>query len=284
MDQKRAYTIRAMSRQELDLALDWAAAEGWNPGLHDADCFYEADPNGFLLGLLGNEPVATISMVRYGAGFGFLGFYIVKPEFRGKGYGIQIWEAGLAHLCGRTIGLDGVIAQQENYRKSGFVLAHRNIRYQGAGGGPAPNDSRIVELSSIPHETLCAYDRQFFPESRSAFLKCWINQPESTALGIRAGGSLAGYGVIRQCRSGHKIGPLFADDPELAERLFLALKASIPGNAPVFLDIPAVNPAAISLAERHQMLPSFETARMYRGEDPRLPLDRLFGVTTFELG
>jgi hypothetical protein len=41
-----------MSRQELDLAVDWAAAEGWNPGLHDANCFYAIDPNGFLIGLL----------------------------------------------------------------------------------------------------------------------------------------------------------------------------------------------------------------------------------------
>jgi len=35
-----------MSRQELDLAVDWAAAEGWNPGLHDANCFYAIDPTG----------------------------------------------------------------------------------------------------------------------------------------------------------------------------------------------------------------------------------------------
>jgi hypothetical protein len=28
----------------------------------------------------------------------------------------------------------------------------------------------------------------------------------------------------------------------------------------------------------------FETARMYTGEAPRLPLDGIFGVTTFELG
>jgi hypothetical protein len=58
-----------MSRREVDLAIDWAAAEGWNPGWHDADCFHAADPNGFLLGLLGNEPIATISAVRYGASF-----------------------------------------------------------------------------------------------------------------------------------------------------------------------------------------------------------------------
>ncbi|MFD2271530.1 hypothetical protein ACFS07_11130 [Undibacterium arcticum] len=66
------------------------------------------------------------------------------------------------------------------------------------------------------------------------FLRCWINQPQSTALGILRNGTLAGYGVLRSCRSGYKIGPLFADSPELAEHLFLALKAHAPEGAPIF--------------------------------------------------
>jgi hypothetical protein len=106
----------------------------------------------------------------------------------------------------------------------------------------------------------------------------------STALGILEGGSLAGYGVLRACRCGYKIGPLFADSPELAQRLFLALRGSVPEGAEMFLDTPEVNPAALELVEWHGMNVVFETARMYKGKAPELPLDRLFGVTTFELG
>ena len=283
--QESSYTIRAMTRQEVDIAIDWAAAEGWNPGLYDANCFYAADPNGFLIGLLGDEPIATISVVTYGDSFGFLGFYIVKPEYRGKGYGIQIWKTGLARLGGRTIGLDGVVDQQRNYQKSGFRLAFRNIRYRGTGGGNVSIDPGIVQLSTPVHlDEICAYDRPFFPDSRMQFLKCWIDQPRSTALGIRRNRTLAGYGVLRTCRSGYKIGPLFADSPELAEQLFLALKAHAPEGAPIFLDTPEVNPAAVDLAKRHDMTVAFETARMYTGKSPDLPVNRIFGVTTFELG
>lgn len=278
------YTIRTMTRDEVDIAVDWAAAEGWNPGLYDGDCFDAADPNGFLIGLLGDEPVATISAVRYGDSFGFLGFYIVKPEHRGKGYGIEIWNAGLAYLSGRTIGLDGVVAQQDNYRKAGFTLAHRNIRYQGTGGGHDRADSGIVPLSALAFDDIRAYDRPFFPDDRSEFLRCWIDQPRCTALGIVRNGRPAGYGVLRGCRAGYKIGPLFADSPEFAETLFLALKAHAPEGAPIFLDTPAVNPAAVDLAKRHRMAAAFETARMYAGTIPDLPLNRLYGVTTFELG
>ena len=135
------YTIRTMAREEVDIAVEWAAREGWNPGLHDADAYFRADPKGFFVGLLQNEPVAVISAVRYGRSFGFLGFFIVEPQYRGRGYGLRIWQAGLKYLEGRVVGLDGVVSQQENYKKSGFRLLHRNIRYEGAGGGNPPAKS-----------------------------------------------------------------------------------------------------------------------------------------------
>lgn len=273
-----------MTRDEVDLAVDWAAAEGWNPGHHDADCFHAADRDGFLVGFLGNEPVAVISAVRYGRLFGFIGFYIVKPGFRGKGYGIQIWNAAMDRLKGRTIGLDGVVSQQENYRKSGFVLAHRNVRHQGIGGRRATTDRHITPLAALPLDSIVAYDSQFFPDDRSIFLRCWIDQPGATALGMMSNHRLTGYGVLRPCRTGSKIGPLFADSPAVADRLFAALVSSSPAGEPVFLDTPETNPAAMELARNHEMTPSFETARMYAGPAPTLPLDGIFGVTTFELG
>ena len=56
--------IRPMIRAELGAGLDWAAGEGWNPGVHDADGFHAADPVGFLLGLLDAAPVSMISAGR----------------------------------------------------------------------------------------------------------------------------------------------------------------------------------------------------------------------------
>ena len=281
---KLPYSIRSMSRADLELAIEWAAVEGWNPGLHDADCFYAADPTGFLMGCLGEEPIATISAVKYGRSFGFIGFYLVKPDYRGQGYGMQLWTAALNTLQGRTIGLDGVLAQQQNYQKSGFQLAYRNIRYEGVGSGEPTTHTDVVDLASLPFETIAAYDRAFFPDDRVQFLRAWIHQPNRTALGIVQTNQLVGYGVIRACRRGYKIGPLFADRPHIAETLLVAFKATIPAGAPIYLDVPEINPAAASLAENFNMQVVFETARMYTQSCPELPYDRLFGVTTFELG
>lgn len=271
-----------MLREEIDLAIEWAAREGWNPGLHDAEAFHAADPAGFLVGLLDGIPVATLSAVRYGADFGFMGFYIVDPAHRGRGYGLQLWKSGLAHLAGRNIGLDGVLAQQENYQKSGFKLAYRNIRFEGKAIGQASSASGVTDASTLPFELLETYDRRFFPADRTMFLQRWLSQPDARVLAIVGEGQIKGYGMIRPCRSGYKIGPLLADDDALASTLFESLRHGLDG--PVFLDVPEVNPAAIALAEKNGMTAVFETARMYTGEAPRLPLEKVFGVTSFELG
>lgn len=281
---KGDYTIRSMRRNELDLAVGWAAWEGWNPGRHDADCFFQADPTGFLIGHLSGVPVASLSAVKYGDSFGFLGFYIVTPEARGQGCGLEIWNAGMASLAGRNIGLDGVVDQQDNYKKSGFKLAGRNIRFERAGGGDAPADCGLIDLASIPFSVLDDYDRPFFPDKRSAFLQAWVRQPESRALGIQHAGTLCGYGVIRRCQTGYKIGPLFADTAAMAEALFVGLKSTVGEDQRVVLDVPEINDAGIALAERHGMKPMFETARMYNHEIPDMPMQRIYGITSFELG
>jgi predicted GNAT family acetyltransferase len=282
------FAIRAMTPADLALAIDWAAREGWNPGLHDAAPFHAADPEGFLMGTLDGEPVAAISAVRYGEGFGFIGFYIVKPACRGQGFGLALWQAALARLRGRVVGLDGVLAQQDNYRRSGFALAYHNMRFEGvaehAQTDSAEAPAILVPLREIPEARLQDYDCDFFPEARAEFLRAWIAQPGTVALGAVQEGGLVGYGVARPCRVGWKIGPLCADSPDLAEALFSALQARMSAGAPFFLDIPACNAAAWALVARRGMRMTFETARMYLGPEPNLDLERIYGITSFELG
>ena len=278
------YDIRTATRAELDIAVQWAAEEGWNPGLYDSDAFHATDPQGFFLGILDGTPIASISAVSYGPAVGFVGFYIVHPRYRGRGYGMRLWRHALRHLPTQNVGLDGVLAQQKNYEKSGFALAYRNIRYEGSGAGAWQEDPHVVPLSRISFDRLLAYDEGIFPARRGTFLKPWIAQPESLAVGYVDAGRLRGYGMIRRCRTGCKIGPLFADAAELAEALFQRLRAHAGAEVPVFLDVPEAHPDAVALATAHGMRPMFETVRMYTKEAPRVPLRRVFGVTTFELG
>ena len=159
------------------MAVNWAAAEGWNPGLADDACFAAADPEGFFIGELDGAPAATVSCVNYGASFAFLGFYIVREDLRGRGYGLRIWRAAIAHAGTRVIGLDGVVAQQQNYRRSGFELAYANVRYGGTVTAPHAPQAGVIALTEVPLATVEAYDATVFPAPRTAFLRAWIGSP-----------------------------------------------------------------------------------------------------------
>ena len=282
---KGNYIIRNMTAEEVEkVAVEWAAKEGWNPGLHDAPVFFTTDPSGFFIGLLDDEPVACISAVAYNSDFGFIGFYIVKPEYRKAGYSIKLANAAINHLKTQNIGLDGVVEQQQNYRKIGFKMAYNNIRFEGETGKNDVKFPGIVDVSEVDFEKIAAYDINLFPVSRSHFLKGWLTLPDSNAFASILDKTLTGYGVIRKCRQGYKIGPLFADTIEIARQILLSLLDSVESDMRFYIDIPEVNKQALELTMEFNMIKVFETARMYSKSFPAIELGKVFGITSFELG
>jgi hypothetical protein len=278
------FEIATASADDILRMVGWAKDEGWNPANTDWIAFHAADPGAFLMGRLEGEPVACISVVRYGTGCGFLGFYIARPVVRGKGYGIQVWNAGMKRLAGRNVGLDGVPAQQANYRKSGYRLAWNNARHEGMpAAAPLPAGVSVVDARSLPFDRLATYDRRFFPEPRDSFLAPWMTAPERTALVALKDGEIVGLGVTRTAVTASRIGPLYAASPELAAALIGELAAAIPGR-PVAVDMPDFNEPGTKVAEQLGLKPAFETARMYTGPDPVIDRAGLFGVASLELG
>lgn len=287
------FQIRVMQKEELDLVIEWAGNEGWNPGLHDAHCYYQADKQGFLVGVLEGEIIGCISAIKYTHQFAFIGFYLVRPEYRSMGYGLQIWQAALDYLTGCNIGLDGVAAQQENYKKSGFKFAYANVRYQGVAKekterthstGDELSLECIRPLSQLTFSQVAEYETDFFPCERHVFLQQWIEQKDSVGFAYLSGDKLMGYGVMRQCLEGYKIAPLFADTPNIASELLFALVATLPLGENYYLDVPECHQYAVALATKNHMIPTFETARMYTKDIPKLALNRIYGVTSFEIG
>jgi GNAT superfamily N-acetyltransferase len=285
-------TIRNMARPEVNELVDWAAQEGWNPGLHDAELFWATDPEAFIAADLDGELIGGGAITSYNGEFGFMGFFIVRPEHRGRGLGNTIWHARRERLLerlrpGATIGMDGVFTMQDYYGKGGFVFSHRNLRFRADIpdhiSTPAADDTHITPLGDVPFNRVLEYDRSCFPASRPAFLKAWTKQPDALALGYQQGGDLHGFGVVRRCREGYKLGPLFADDATTANALYMQLAAFAAGG-PLFLDAPENNPAAMDLVQQHRMTEVFGCARMYLGQPPALNHERIYGITTFELG
>lgn len=268
-------TIRTLTLPEIGALLDWAAAEGWNPGLNDAVAFRAADPSGFFGAFVDGRMVAGISAVAYDASFGFIGLYICHPDWRGQGHGKAVWDAGMAYLGERTIGLDGVPEQQANYAAMGFVPAYETIRMSGTLTSDRAANHQIPPVASL--EDILDLDRHCFPARRDDFLRAWLAPPNRSMV-HREDGAVNGYAVLRPCRSGAKIGPLFAHDMSAA----LDLLTTVSG--PVQIDVPALQTDWLRALAARGLTAGFRTRRMYRGPLPTISLARVFGVSSLELG
>lgn len=267
-------TIRLLDLAEIQVLLDWAAIEGWNPGLNDAVAFQATDPTGFFGAFVDGVMVAGIAAVAYDDSFGFIGLYICHPAWRGQGHGKAVWDAGMAYLGNRTIGLDGVPEQQGNYASMGFVHANDTVRMSGRlPGAPAGDaDEPAVDIDDFRF-----FDRQCFPAQRSAFLEHWIGPPNKSSA-HRTAGKTDGYAVLRPCVDGCKLGPLFAEAPSIAIALLEAQSGLI------HIDVPAAQTGFLTVLSSRGFTTGFRTARMYRGIPPAIQMSRVFGISSLELG
>jgi GNAT superfamily N-acetyltransferase len=277
------YQIRRMAPEDVAIAIEWARREGWNPGLHDAQTFFQADPNGFFIGELHGEAVAVGCAIVYDEAFAFCGLYIVAPQHRGQGYGFALTEARLAYCGDRNIGIDGVLENVTIYERIGYRKYYENARYQFTAAEAPARPASVQAIANVDFAALNTYDRQCFPAARPTFLSAWLHQPDALSLAWIEQGQLKGYAVRRRCHEGHKIGPLFADTPLIAEQLLLACQEGVRGEN-LIVDMPETNKAALQLAQAYNMERTFATARMYQRGLPELAYDKIFGMTTFELG
>ncbi len=276
-----------MVRSELNVAAGWAASEGWNPGLHDTDVFWLTDPGGFMALEKDGEMIGSVSGVSYNGKFGFGGFFIIKPEYRKKRLGTELANYFLETLATRlkkvaAIGIDGVFNMQPTYSKWGFKFSHRNLRMESKAVKKSFSKN-VTKIASEDFDSINKLDSKCFGFNRTNFLKGWLFMPDSLGYKYMQNGEIKGFGVIRKCVKGYKIGPLFASNYEVAHELFKALSCYAVDDL-IYLDVPEINQEAMKLAKNYNMMEMFGCARMYLGKAPKIPYDRVFGVTTFELG
>ncbi|MGD9293655.1 MAG: GNAT family N-acetyltransferase, partial [Roseobacter sp.] len=199
-------TFRNATQAELGDVLEWAAAEGWNPGLDDAAAFFATDPRGFFVAEMADALVAAISVVNHNDSFAFLGLYIVMPQHRGKGIGLRLWQHALEHASSRTVGLDGVAEQQDNYRTSGFTHAGGTTRFTGHVQPQEGHGIRLAQSADIPVLTDAEHAASGY--RKCDYLGAWFTNTEyRKTLVLPQDDGSASFCTVRKCQVGAKVGP-----------------------------------------------------------------------------
>lgn len=279
--------LQKLNFAQLEILVSWAELEGWNPGPNDASVYWATDPDGFYGYFHSGELIAGGSVVAYGDEFGFMGFFIVKPEHRALGIGRKLWYQRRDLLASRlksgaAIGMDGVVDMQPFYNKGGFQIAYKDYRYERIGEPFVPN-SNISPIGDEDVAAVLEYDKKCFGFPRPQFIIPWLKMPDNRTFKYTEGGKTLGFAIVRKANNGYKVCPLFADTELIAEELYKACLNSVAGE-PLTLDVPTTNEAAMRLAKKYNATYVFECARMYLGTPPLVDLHKVFGITTFELG
>lgn len=282
------FLIRPIDLPELNQLIVWAELEGWNPGINDASLLWQMDPEGFLGIELDGKFAGGGAVIRHSASFGFMGLFLVDPAFRNRGLGRILWTARRDSLllrlsAGATIGLDGVDSMVGFYERGGFRRSTRHRRFVSPTGHRFCSGDGCVSATEVPVEQLQAMDGLCFPGGFRQTLMEWISQPGAVSHAVYTHGQLLGYGVLRPCRTGWKVGPLFAEDRRVAETILLSLLEAA-GGEPVYVDAPDNNPEAARLLKSFGMEEVFGCERMYLGPEPSVDPRRIFGITTLEAG
>jgi GNAT superfamily N-acetyltransferase len=278
---KPCLSLRRMEKKDLEMVMIWCKEEGWNVGKYDAHFYYLLDSTGHFLFLLDNQPVGAISVIQYSSQFLAIGPFIVKKEYRNKGYGTQIWHHAMELLeknSGATSVLYSVPAQISRYEKSGFKQDYYNQRWQKKLTANIDSDSvEVKEAEGIKYldsnmlESVINYDQIIFSVSREKLLSMMIKSQNVTGF-VSTGdkGEITGFGLVRPCIEGYRVGPLYADTIKNAQDLFSFLLKTV-DNSTVFIDAPTSNPYLESFAQYFNLdrVSEADTVAMFKGEVPR---------------
>jgi hypothetical protein len=274
------YHVVRASQQDVEFMIQSANRAGWNPGLDDAKSFYATDPNGFFLGKLNDKVIAMGSMVIYDENFAFSGLYMVDRNYQSQGYGLALTEKRLAYVGHRCVGLDGVLNMENRYTRLGYQTDFISSLYQIEGTFPSIPSPDVLAFRNSDFQAICDYDAQCFPARRKVFLNSWLHHP---TLVYWKDQQMMGYAVIRPCYIGFKIGPLFADNDEIAEILLSHILSYASGQR-VMIAIPEYQSIVHTWQNDYKMQKVFSVARMYRGGKPQRSLNQTYAITSYELG
>jgi GNAT superfamily N-acetyltransferase len=184
----------------------------------------------------GARLVATAALLPYSGNNAWISMVLVTASHRRRGLATRLVDACLeaARKRGLTSWLDATPDGAAVYGPLGFTptLQLRRLRLvkSAPASAPAPSAATL--------EALCARDRRATGFDRTALLEAFAARPGSRI--VAANGAVA---LVREGRTAHHIGPLFADNATAALTLVGAIAQSL--GRPLLLDAVASQAALL---------------------------------------
>ena len=280
--------IEALTPAHAEAVFPLSVEAGWNQTVADWRFMLGAGQGFGLRDGLGRWVGSAIALP-LGPALSWLCMVLVARDQRRRGVGTQLLHSASAAVRagGALAGLDATQAGRAVYLRLGFSDLYSISRWRLDGGGtpaPAPAGCAIRHLPADRLPAVIAFDEPRSRMRRGHVLRYLFTSAPDLAYVAERDGRVVGYALGRPGRTATQIGPVVADDSEVALSLVTHGAASVePG---ILLDGP----------DRHRELSAWLRARgavrergfvrMILGEgDPALAdAGRLYALAGAELG
>jgi len=257
------------------IAADWR----WMIGHGDSFGFSTAD----------DRLVASGLTVQFRGPFAWISMILVTSAYRRRGLATRLMQSCVDILRQKNFvpALDASPEGRQVYLPLGFRDVYRTTRMFAAqasagrlGGG---SGIAITAAGAADLEPIAAYDRAPSGTDRSDLLRHLFDRHPAAAAIARRGDRVCGFVLARDGRHCAQIGPLVAEDSDIALALLQRSLASISG--PICLDVGDHHPALRTWLDANGFVPVTPFIRMIEGrsepfDDPR----RIYIIAGPELG
>jgi GNAT superfamily N-acetyltransferase len=231
------FDIGTLAPAELDDADALVKEAGWNQTGADWSVFLAL---GTVYAIRDRgRVIATTATLPYGGKFGWISMVLIAGSYRRQGLGTKLMERAIGDLTAKGLVpvLDATPAGRDVYVGLGFQdsFGYKRLLLSDRKVIPSLESGVAVEpISDAAWPELCAYDRTAFGADRSEVLARLRGRLPEAEFCVWRGGHIAGFLMGRMGRRAAQLGPLVADNEEMACALLAqALETLSP---PVYID------------------------------------------------
>ncbi len=273
-------SVRRLEDSDLDFVYEMLLKEEWNDRREDAVRMLSFEPEGCFLVEVGHERVGHTFSICYGS-LAWIGYVIVKAEFRNRGIATLLMKKTLEYLHGKhvqTVKLEAVPEIADFYRKLGFTDEYYSLRFAGTSKHyDLPKDSIVKPTTPGQISEIAGFDAGYFGADRSRVLMKLFDEFPELCFVARGASGMEGYIMCRRAEFGYKLGPWICkpEDSEAAKQLLAACLSATEPDSKIYIGTPAPNTTATNILKHFGFQQYSKSIRMRLGKPTN---DRITGI------
>lgn len=259
--------IRLLFESDIPSAMGLKEAAGWNQTEADWRRLLRLEPKGCFGAIKDARLVGTTTTTIHGE-LAWIGMVLVEPQHRRQGIAAKLMNAALDYLKDKveTIKLDATALGQPVYEKFGFRAESVVERWSGTASARRETQSPALMDGDIVRDVV-NMDRVAFNADRARLIRALIDEACVSPVLMRAAdGALSGYALARSGTSKTYVGPVVANDPQVAEILMDRTLTALAGRD-VYVDLNKECSVDASILPDRGFVKERDLIRMVKGRE-----------------